>query len=75
VVVPNYEALKEDFPGREPDESFIWDFVKKEIEAVNRTLPGYKKIQDFILRKEEFEKNAQKKIRRFMYKQYEDPRQ
>ncbi|MDR2184394.1 MAG: AMP-binding protein [Treponema sp.] len=72
VVVPNYEALAEDYPGREPDEGFIRKLVKNEIETVNRTLPGYKKIQNFILRKEEFEKNAQKKIRRFMYKQYEN---
>jgi long-chain acyl-CoA synthetase len=73
VVVPNYEALGEDYPGGQPEEDFIRRLVKNEIEAVNRTLPGYKKIQDFTLRREEFEKNAQKKIRRFMYKNYEDP--
>jgi long-chain acyl-CoA synthetase len=73
VVVPNYEALEEDYPGREPDEHFIRELVKNEIEAVNRMLPGYKKIQNFTLRREEFEKNAQKKIRRFMYKHYENP--
>jgi long-chain acyl-CoA synthetase len=44
--------------------------VKKEIERVNRGLAGYKKISDFVLRDEEFEKNAQKKIKRFLYKSY-----
>jgi long-chain acyl-CoA synthetase len=34
---------------------------------------GYKKISDFTLRHEPFEKNAQQKIRRFMYKDYENP--
>jgi long-chain acyl-CoA synthetase len=73
VVVPNTELLAQDHPGREQDEAFIKDLVKKEIEEVNRTLVGYKKIGDFTLRWEPFEKNAQQKIRRFMYKSYENP--
>jgi long-chain acyl-CoA synthetase len=72
VVVPNYDFIKEDYPGRENDESFIHDLVKKEIEAVNRLLPVFKKISNFTLRKEPFEKNAQQKIRRFLYKNYEN---
>ncbi|MDR1949998.1 MAG: AMP-binding protein [Spirochaetaceae bacterium] len=73
VVVPNTETLAEDYPGRALDESFIRELVKKEIEQVNRTLVGYKKISDFVLRREEFEKNAQRKIKRFLYKSYESP--
>ena len=73
VVVPNYDFIKDDYPGKENDESFIHDLVKKEIEAANRTLPVYKKISNFTLRKEPFEKNAQQKIRRFLYKNYENP--
>jgi long-chain acyl-CoA synthetase len=73
VTVPNFDALKEDHPGKENDDAFIHDLIKKEIEEVNRTLPGYKKISDFMLRKEPFEKNAQQKIRRFLYKSYENP--
>jgi long-chain acyl-CoA synthetase len=72
VAVPNYEALAEDYPGKEGDDEFIRDLVKKEIEKVNRTLPGYKKIADFTLRRDPFEKNAQQKIRRFLYKNYEE---
>jgi long-chain acyl-CoA synthetase len=72
VTVPNYETLAADYPGREKDEAFIKELVKKEIEAVNRGLPGYKKISDFLLRQEPFEKNAQQKIRRFLYKSYEN---
>jgi long-chain acyl-CoA synthetase len=74
VVVPNYEALKEDLGGRENDGEFIRGLVKKEIEKVNRSLPGYKKISDFTLRAEPFEKNAQQKIRRFLYRDYEKAR-
>ena len=71
VVVPNYENLKVDHPGKENDEAFIRELVKKEIERINRRLVGYKKISDFCIQKEPFEKNAQQKIRRFLYKHYE----
>jgi long-chain acyl-CoA synthetase len=71
VAVPNFEALAQDYPGKETDEEFIKGLIKKEIEEVNRSLPGYKKIGDFILRREPFEKNAKQKIRRFLYKSYE----
>jgi long-chain acyl-CoA synthetase len=73
VTVPNFDAIQEDHPGREGDDDFIKGLIKKEIAEANRTLPGYKKITDFMLRKEPFEKNAQQKIRRFMYKHYENP--
>ena len=71
VVVPNYEYVKETHPGMERDNRFIYDLVKKEVEKVNRTLPVYKKIGDFTVRPEPFEKNAQQKIKRFLYKCYE----
>jgi long-chain acyl-CoA synthetase len=73
VAVPNFDAIKEDCPGKENDDDFIKALIKTAIEEVNRSLPGYKKIADFIVRKEPFEKNAQQKIRRFMYKEYENP--
>ncbi|MDR2479202.1 MAG: AMP-binding protein [Treponema sp.] len=73
VAVPDFDAIREDYPGRENDGGFIKGLIKKEIEEVNRGLPGYKKISDFLLRMEPFEKNAQQKIRRFLYKSYEDP--
>lgn len=44
------------------------DFKQKltaDIEAVNRKLPFYKQISDFILRDTEFEKTTTKKIKRF----------
>jgi len=74
VTVPNYDLIKEDYPGKENDDAFINDLIKKEIEGINRSLPVYKKISDFTLRKEPFEKNAQQKIRRFLHTaQYENP--
>jgi len=72
VVVPNYENIKEDHPGKESNESFIRGEIKKLVEDANRKLPPYKKISDFTLRAEPFEKNAQQKIKRFLYKEYEN---
>jgi len=72
VTVPNFEAIKEDHPGKENDSDFINQLIKKEIEEVNRSMPVYKKISDFIIRNEPFEKNAQQKVRRFLYKSYEN---
>jgi len=73
VIVPNYELIKADYPGKENDDAFISNLIKKEVEETNRSLPVYKKISDFCIRKETFEKNAQQKIRRFLYKSYENP--
>lgn len=73
IIVPNYEALEIDYPGKTVTADFINRLVKAEIDEVNRHLPAYKKISNFTIRGEEFEKNAQKKIRRFLYKDYEDP--
>jgi long-chain acyl-CoA synthetase len=79
LVVPNRETLSQDYPEKisgegsisKEGEELIHSLLKKEIEQVNRKLPGYKKISDFAIRGEEFEKNAQKKIRRFLYNDYE----
>jgi len=71
VLVPNHENISVDFPGNKNDDAFIREILKKEIENINRTLIGYKKITDFTIRKEPFEKNAQQKIKRYLYKSYE----
>jgi long-chain acyl-CoA synthetase len=71
VVYPNMDALKEDNPGKELDDTLLRSALRAEIEKLNRTLPGYKKIADFTLVDVPFEKNAQQKIRRFLYKKYE----
>jgi long-chain acyl-CoA synthetase len=73
LVVPNYVTLAEDYPGKDLGDEFLTGLIKKEIEGVNRTLASYKKISDFALHREEFEMNAQRKIKRFKYKHYENP--
>jgi long-chain acyl-CoA synthetase len=71
ITVPNCELIAIDHPDKKDDLESIKSLIRKEIEEKNRTLPGYKKISDFIIRQEPFETNAQQKIRRFMYKFYE----
>ena len=71
VLVPNYENIAVDYPGKENDDVFIRGILKQEIDKINRTLVGYKKITDFTIRREPFEKNAQQKIKRYLYKSYE----
>jgi long-chain acyl-CoA synthetase len=72
VIVPNYEFINEDYPDKENDDDFVFNLIRKEIDEANRTMPVYKKVSDFCIRKEPFEKNAQQKIRRFLYKTYEN---
>ncbi len=67
VCVPNYEAIKADHPGRENDIAFIRSLIEAEVKQINRGLPPYKKISDFIIRNEEFEKTSSRKIKRFLY--------
>jgi len=49
------------------DKSELTDDFIRVIVRVNRTLPGYKKIRDFTIRKEEFEKTSSRKIKRLFY--------
>lgn len=72
VCVPNYEMLAELYDGQKLSEEFVSPLIKKEIEKVNRNLPGYKKIRDFSVRREEFEKTSSRKIKRFLYLDYID---
>jgi long-chain acyl-CoA synthetase len=68
AVYPNLEALQADYPGRELDAKFVHSLIKQEVEAKNRTLVGYKKISGFKVVDTPFEKNAQEKIKRYLYK-------
>jgi long-chain acyl-CoA synthetase len=70
VCQPNLEAIGRDNPGAELSDEFLRGLVKREVEAVNRRLEPYKKIQGFTLRREEFEMTATHKIKRYLYAQY-----
>jgi long-chain acyl-CoA synthetase len=69
VLVPDLESIEADrgadFAG---DAKALRGLVKAEVERVNRSLPPYKKISDFHLRAQEFEKTSSRKIKRYLYK-------
>lgn len=68
AVYPDYERLEEEHGKENLSDNFVRDLVQEEIKNVNGKLPGYKKIDEWIIRKEEFEKTSSKKIKRFIYK-------
>lgn len=67
VIVPNFEAIKAATPGKESDKDFVYGLIKEEVLKINKILPPYMKIQEFLVRETEFEKTTTLKIRRFIY--------
>jgi len=73
VVYPDLETIAADRGAdRAADSAFVRDLVKIEVERVNRSLAPYKKISDFHVRKSEFQKTSSKKVKRFLYKTWEE---
>ncbi len=61
-IVPNYEAIEEDF-GKLSDQE-IHKLIKEAVEEANSRMTSYKRIKRFEIRKTEFEKTASRKIKR-----------
>ncbi|MBQ2730218.1 MAG: AMP-binding protein [Clostridia bacterium] len=63
VIVPDYEVL-----GEGTSDTAVSFILKEAIAQINRTLPSYKHIDRFEIRKEPFERTLSKKIKRFLVK-------
>ena len=63
VIVPDYEVL-----GEGTSDTAVSFILKEAIAQINRTLPSYKHINHFEIRKTEFERTLSKKIKRFLVK-------
>ncbi|MBQ4067554.1 MAG: AMP-binding protein [Clostridia bacterium] len=63
VIVPDYEVL-----GEGTTDTAISFILKEAIAQINRTLPSYKHIARFEIRKDPFERTLSKKIKRFLVK-------
>jgi long-chain acyl-CoA synthetase len=72
VCVPDEEVLGAEYGDGTPPADWIERRVRADVEAVNRTLPGYKKIVDFKIRMTPFEKTASAKIKRYLYASFDD---
>ncbi len=70
VLVPDYEKIALAHPGREGEAEFVASLLRDEVFRINKSLPPYMKMVDFLVRAEEFEKTSTRKIKRFLYKEY-----
>ncbi len=77
VCVPDWDRIAADATGADgPGDKAARvaqsarERVRDEVRRVNKELPQYMKIVDFIIKDEEFEKTSSRKIRRFMYRHY-----
>lgn len=69
VCVPDWERIAAELPGADP-KAEAERLVRDEVRRVNRSLPPHMKVEDFVIRGEEFEKTSSRKIKRFLYKGY-----
>ena len=70
VCVPDYEYFSRVDNGTVPPADKIEALIREEVSKLNRSLPAYKKIEKVYIRREEFEKTASDKIKRFLYREY-----
>lgn len=63
-VVPDEDAIKEKLQKEELTHDDINNAVSDVVKGINKTLPSYKSIRRFSIRRKEFEKTSTQKIRR-----------
>lgn len=63
-IFPNYPLFENENP--EVSEDYIEEKIGEIIEKINDTVPKYKRIKRYYIRKTEFEKTTTKKIKRYL---------
>jgi long-chain acyl-CoA synthetase len=63
-IVVDMDAIKERFKAAEFSQEEIRKIIAGEVKSVNKNMPLYKRIDDFTIRENEFEKTTTKKIKR-----------
>lgn len=66
LIVPSFDAIKENFGKDEVTSDEIFKIIDAEIKAVNKSMPLYKRIRRFTVREEEFAKTSTRKIKRYI---------
>ena len=64
-IFPNIEAITEYLKGTVPTKAEIKKIISDVISNVNKKMPTYKHIKNFVIRDKEFEKTTTKKIKRY----------
>jgi long-chain acyl-CoA synthetase len=62
-IRPAYDVIYEEF-GKDIDDEAIFSLIKKMVGEINEKLPIYKRIRNFSVRKDDFERTTTKKIKR-----------
>ncbi len=63
LIYPDVSRLEETY-GKEYTEAQVETEIKKAIDEVNATVQSYKRIETYLIRKDEFPKNTSRKIKR-----------
>ena len=63
-IFPNYPLFENENP--EVSEEYIEEKIGEIIEKINDTVPKYKRIKRYYIRKTEFEKTTTKKVKRYL---------
>jgi long-chain acyl-CoA synthetase len=71
IFVPNAEYLGTTYRDKADDEAFVESLIRETVQSVDRTLVPYQKITSWGIRREPFEVTATRKIRRFLYKDFD----
>ena len=64
-IYPNIEAITEYLKGSVPTKEEIRKLISDAVSSVNKKLPNYKHIKNFIIRDKEFEKTTTQKVKRY----------
>lgn len=65
-IVPNFEAIKEKLKVPHVSVDDIRNLLNEAVKIANKSMPLYKRIQDFTVRETEFVKTTTKKIKRYI---------
>lgn len=64
-IYPNIEAITEYLKGSVPTKEEIKKIIADVVASVNKKMPNYKHIKNFIIKDNEFEKTTTQKIKRY----------
>lgn len=64
-IFPNIKAITEYLKGTVPTKEEIFKIISDVIANVNKKMPNYKHIKNFVIRDKEFEKTTTQKIKRY----------
>jgi long-chain acyl-CoA synthetase len=71
IIVPDYEYLESSAAGQRLtlDDGKIDEIIGREVKQCCDNLADYKRVKDFQIREEEFDKTSTRKIKRYLYQQ------